>query len=146
MELTQAAVLFLIPIAVGLITEVIKFLNYIRKHGWDIGYSILDGHMPSAHTAYVASLVTTMWLYEGYQSSAFAISLIMAIIVVTDALRLRAHVGHQAEYINNIVTQLKLDTTQFPRLKERVGHKPKEVFVGALCGIALTLLFYAVIG
>ena len=145
MELTQSAALFLIPISVGLTTEVIKFINYIRKHGFDVGYSILDGHMPSAHTAYVASLVTTMWLYEGYKSSVFAISLVMSIIVIVDALRLRAHVGHQAEYINNIVTKLKLDTEQFPRLKERVGHKPQEVFVGAICGIALTLLFAAII-
>lgn len=145
MEFTQSAALFLIPIAVGLSTEVIKFINYIRKHGWDISYSLLDGHMPSAHTAYVTSLVTTMWLYEGYRSPVFAIALIMAIIVVTDALRLRAHVGHQAQYINNIIRHFKLDEKEFPRLKERVGHRPGEVVIGAIAGFLLTLLFTAFI-
>ncbi len=142
-EFTQSIALFLIPIAVGLITESIKFLNYIRKYGWDINYSIAYGHMPSAHTAYVVSLVTTMWLFEGYRSPTFAIALIMAIIVIMDALRLRVYIGQYAEHINRLVQQLKLDENQFPKLKERVGHKPEEVAVGALCGIFLTLLIFA---
>jgi acid phosphatase family membrane protein YuiD len=144
MEFTQSIALFLIPIAVFFVTEVIKLLNYNRKHGRDISYySLLDGHMPSAHTAYVASLVITMWLFEGYRSPMFAVSLIMATIVITDALKLRAHVGHQAEYINRIILKLNLDEKEFSHLKERVGHKPKEVVVGAFLGILLTLLFAA---
>lgn len=144
MEFTHSAALFLIPITVGILTEGIKFLNYIRKHGFDINYSIAYGHMPSAHTAYVVSLVTTMWVFEGYTSSAFAIALIVAIIVIMDALRLRVYMGQYAKHINDIVTHLKLDESQFPVLKERVGHKPSEVLVGALCGIALTLLLAAI--
>lgn len=133
--------LFLIPIAVGLTTELIKFINYIRKYGWDIHYSIAYGHMPSAHTAYVLSLVTTMWLFEGLNSPAFAISIIMAIIVIMDALRLRVYIGQSAQQINGIVAELHLDREKFPELKERVGHKISEVVVGGICGFLLTLLF-----
>jgi acid phosphatase family membrane protein YuiD len=140
---TYSAELFLIPIAVGLITEGMKFLNYIRKYGWNINYSIAYGHMPSAHTAYVLSLVTTMWIFEGYNSSAFAIALIMAIIVIMDALRLRVYMGQYAQHINSIVKHLNLDEKEFPILKERVGHKPEEVVVGALCGVVLTFIFAA---
>lgn len=140
MESVQSIALFLIPVIVFFVTEIIKLLNFIRKHGWDVSYSLLDGHMPSAHTSYVTSLVTVMWLFEGYRSPAFAVSLIMATVVITDALRLRMHVGHQAEYINNITRHFNLDEQQFPRLKERVGHRPAEVAVGAVLGIALTLL------
>ncbi|MDD5083830.1 MAG: divergent PAP2 family protein [Candidatus Moranbacteria bacterium] len=145
MIFTHSVALFVIPIAVGIITEGIKFLNYIRKHGWNINYSIAYGHMPSAHTAYVLSLVTTMWIFEGYHSSAFAIAFIMAIIVIMDALRLRVYMGQYAKHINDIVTHLNLDPDKFPALKERVGHKPAEVVVGALCGIVLTLLITAFI-
>ncbi len=140
MEFTQSAALFLVPIAVGLLTELIKFVNYIRKYGWDINYSIAYGHMPSAHTAYVASLVTTMWVFEGYRSPVFAIALIMAIIVIMDALRLRVYIGQNAQYVNSIIKHLNLDEKEFPALKERVGHKPAEVVVGAICGILLTLV------
>lgn len=145
MEFTQSVALFIIPITVGVTTEIIKFLNYIRKHGWNLNYSIAYGHMPSAHTAYVTSLVTTMWLFEGLASPVFAISLIMAIIVIMDALRLRVYMGQHAQYINDIIQHLKLDENHFPRLKERVGHKPAEVAVGAVVGVILTLLFTALI-
>lgn len=143
MEFTQSTALFIIPIAVGLTTEVIKFINYIRKHGWNLNYSIAYGHMPSAHTAYVISLVTTMWLFEGYKSPVFAIALIMAIIVIMDALRLRVYMGQHAQYINDVIQYLNLDEKQFPRLKERVGHKPEEVIVGAIVGVILTIVFSA---
>jgi hypothetical protein len=145
MGLTSSAALFLIPIAVGLITEGIKFLNYARKYGWDINYSVAYGHMPSAHTAYVTSLVTTMWVFEGYASPTFAIALIMAIIVIMDALRLRVYMGQYAQHINAIVKHLNLDEKEFVPLKERVGHKPREVIVGAIFGVILTLLFTAFI-
>lgn len=143
MEFTQSAALFIIPIAVGLITEMIKFINYVRKYGWDINYSIAYGHMPSAHTAYVISLVTTMFIFEGFRSPTFAVAFIMAVIVIMDALRLRVYMGQHAQYINNIVHHLNLDEEQFPTLKERVGHTPSEVIGGAVCGIILTLLFAA---
>lgn len=138
--------LFLVPILVGIITEGIKFANYCRKHGWDLRYSIAYGHMPSAHTAFVSSLVTTVALIDGFTKTSFAIALTLAIIVVFDALRLRVYMGEHARYLNNLTKELKLDESNFPRLKERVGHKPEEVAVGALVGIFLTLLFFAIWG
>ena len=135
--------LFLVPILVGVITEAIKFANYCRKHGWDLRYSLAYGHMPSAHTAFVASLVTTVALIDGFTTTSFAIALALATIVIFDALRLRVYMGEHAQYLNALIKELKLDESNFPRLKERVGHKPEEVAVGALIGIFLTLLFFA---
>ncbi len=138
--------LFLVPILVSLITEAIKFANYCRKHGWDLRYSIAYGHMPSAHTAFVSSLVTTVALFDGFTTTSFAIALTLAIIVVFDALRLRVYMGDHARYLNHLTKELKLDESNFPRLKERVGHKPEEVAVGAIVGVLLTLFFFAVWG
>lgn len=138
--------LFLVPILVGIITEGIKFANYCRKHGWDLRYSIAYGHMPSAHTAFVASLVTTVALADGFTTTSFAIALVLATVVIFDALRLRVYMGEHAQYLNAIIKELKLEESRFPRLKERVGHKPEEVAVGALTGILLTLFFFAVWG
>ncbi len=138
--------LFLVPILVGVITEAIKFANYCRKHGWDLRYSLAYGHMPSAHTAFVASLVTTVALIDGFTTTSFAIALALATIVIFDALRLRVYMGEHAQYLNALIKELKLDESRFPRLKERVGHKPEEVGVGALTGILLTLFFFAVWG
>ena len=142
----QEILFFLVPILVGVATEAIKFANYCRKHGWDLRYSITYGHMPSAHTAFVLSLVTTVALIEGFSSAEFAIALSLAIIVVFDALRLRVYMGEHAQFLNSLAKELKLDESKYPRLKERVGHKPEEVAVGGLVGILLTLFFFAVWG
>lgn len=133
---------FLVPITVGILAEIVKFLNHWRKHGWDPSYSIAYGHMPSAHTAFVTSLATTVGALDGIGSSAFGVALCFAIIVIMDALRLRVYMGEHAAYINRLITDLRLDESQFPRLKERVGHKPSEVIVGAIFGFIVTLFLF----
>jgi acid phosphatase family membrane protein YuiD len=136
--------MFLIPIAVGVLAEIVKFLNFARKYGWNWRYSIAYGHMPSAHTAFVTSTVTTIGFYEGINSPAFALALILAIIVIMDALRLRVYMGQHAQYINNLIHKLNFSEEEFPRLKERVGHKPEEVVIGAIFGILLTTFILSV--
>jgi acid phosphatase family membrane protein YuiD len=139
MEFFAVYGMFLIPILVGVTAEVVKFINFSRKHGWDFHYSVTYGHMPSAHTAFVASTVTTLGFYEGFDSPVFALALILAIIVVMDALRLRVYMGQHAQYINSLIHKLDYSEEEFPRLKERVGHKPEEVAAGAVFGIPLTV-------
>ena len=45
----QPYLVFIIPITVGIITQMIKFALYTYKHGWNIEYAFTRGHMPSAH-------------------------------------------------------------------------------------------------
>lgn len=143
---SEPILLFLIPAVVAIITEIVKFVLYSMKHGFDMRYSLAYGHMPSAHTAFVTSLVTTVAFFDGFSNVSFAIAFTLAVIVIFDALRLRVYMGDHARYLNTIVKELKMDESQFPRLKERVGHKPEEVAVGAVVGILLTLFIVAVWG
>lgn len=130
--------IFLIPLAVGLLAQVTKFIYFGLRHGWDWRYSVTYGHMPSAHTAFVTSLVTTIALFEGIHTPAFAVAVVFAILVIFDALRLRVYMGEHAVMLNKIVKELKLPARKFPRIKERVGHKPEEVAGGALFGAVVT--------
>lgn len=141
MEALQAYLVFLIPITVGIITQIIKFILYTIKHGFDIEYAFTHGHMPSAHTSLVVSLLVTMAYYEGVHSSAFALSAVLAFIVIDDAARIRMYLGDQGRYLNMLVEQLNIEKDKFPRLKERVGHRVSEIVGGALVGLMLTLLF-----
>ena len=134
-------VFFLVPVTVGVLAELVKFINHWRKHGWDITYSIAYGHMPSAHTAFVVSLATTIGIRNGWHTPIFGLALCFMILVVMDALRLRVYMGEHAVYINRIISTLNLEPSEFPHLKERVGHKPLEVAAGAAFGILLTILF-----
>ena len=142
MDFLQDYLIFLIPIAVGISTQIVKFAVYTIKHGWNPEYIFTHGHMPSAHTALVVSLLTTVGYYEGVHSGAFALSAVLAIIVIDDAASIRMYQGDQGRYLNMLLQQLKsdIDERQFPRLKERVGHRVSEVVVGALLGFFLTLL------
>lgn len=140
--------IFLIPIVVGSTTQLIKFILFSMKHGWNIRYAMTHGHMPSAHTAFVVSLITSVAIFDddGMSSGAFAVAMILAVIVIDDAVRLRMYLGDQGRYLNMLVRQLNISENQFPRLKERVGHRVSEVIVGGIFGFIMTLLLSFLVG
>lgn len=137
---------FIIPIIVGTVVQTIKFVLYSMKHGWDFNYFMTHGHMPSAHTAFVISVVTSIGYYEGLASGAFAVSVALAIIVIDDAARLRMYMGDQGRYLNMLIRQLNVSEEQFPRLHERMGHRVSEVIVGGILGVILTLILAKFLG
>jgi len=131
--------IFLIPIVVGTSTQLIKFVLYSLKNGWNLKYLMTHGHMPSAHTAFMISLITSVGFYEGIHSGAFAIAVAFAVIVIDDAVRLRVIMGDQGRYLNNLMQTLDIDKKKYPRLKERVGHRVSEIIVGGILGFILTM-------
>ncbi len=136
--------IFLIPILVGFITQLTKFIVYSLKHGYNWRYAMTHGHMPSAHTGFIISLVTSVGYYDGLTSGAFTVAVALAIIVVDDAVRLRAYMGDQGRYLNMLIRQLNINEDQFPRLKERMGHRLSEVVVGGIYGFILTMVFVTI--
>lgn len=132
--------IFLIPMFIGGLTQIIKFVVFSLKHGWDWHYAMTHGHMPSAHTAFIVSLVTSVGYYDGISTGAFTVALALAIIVIDDAARLRMYMGDQGRYLNMLIRELHVSEDQFPRLKERVGHRVSEVIVGGILGFALTII------
>jgi uncharacterized protein len=145
MEPLQSYLVFLIPITVGILTQIIKFALYTYKHGFNIEYAFTHGHMPSAHTSLVVSLLTSVAYFEGVQSGAFALSAVLAFIVIDDAARIRMYLGDQGRYLNMLVDQLNLNQNNFPRLKERVGHRISEIIGGAFVGLFFTLLLIRIL-
>lgn len=138
--------IFLIPIFVGFVVQTTKFIVFCLKHGWDWRYAMTHGHMPSAHTGFIVSLVTSVGYYDGMTSGAFTVAVALAIIVIDDAARLRVYMGDQGRYLNMLIRQLNISDDQFPRLKERMGHRVSEVIVGGIYGCALTLILAKLLG
>jgi hypothetical protein len=136
----------IIPVAVGGIVQVTKFVVFSLKHGWDWHYAMTHGHMPSAHTGFIVSLLTSIGWYEGIHTGAFAVAFGLAIIVIDDAARLRMYMGDQGRYLNMLIRQLNVSEEQFPRLKERMGHRVSEVIVGGIYGFLLTILLAKILG
>ena len=146
MDIFLPYLIVIIPIGVGIGTQLIKFIIFTAKHGWKPEYAFTHGHMPSAHTAFAISLATSIGWYEGLHSGAFAIALAFAFILIDDAARIRMYMGDQGRYLNMLVSQLKndIDESKFPHLKERVGHRVSEVVVGALVGFLGTVLLISI--
>ena len=96
------------------------------------------GGMPSSHSASVCALVSACAIKDGFTSSSFAISLVLAMIVMRDAMGMRRQVGEHAKALNIIFKELA-DAKNDPELTnkalgELVGHTPLQVFVGAIVG------------
>ena len=104
-----------------------------------------DGGMPSGHSATVCAVATSAGILYGLGSFPFAISVIVAIIVMHDAMGVRLETGRQAVIINDIVEAFNsLASEKLPeaKLKEFVGHTPLQVIAGILLGVANTFIMY----
>ncbi len=135
----------LIPFATWAIAQAIKFALAAWRGNLDFKYLYASGGMPSVHSAVVCSLATTSLLIDGPESHLFGFILLFAAIVMYDSFGVRRSTGEQAVAINVILSSLehdriKMDMPQH-KLREVLGHKPAEVAIGALLGIALGGLF-----
>lgn len=139
----------LIPIIVLALVRILKFVifyfNHDRNFKYTLEHGMTYGHMPSVHSALMASLVTSVGYFEGLNSGSFAIALIMAILIIDDATRLRVYMGEHSRYINMIVDKINANEEDYPRLKERMGHKPSEALIGGVLGLALTVILITIL-
>jgi uncharacterized protein len=132
-----------LPISVAFGVQVYKLLADWIQTG-HISWRILGapGGMPSSHSAMVTSLATVCGYQYGLDSAAFAIAVVVAMIVMYDARGVRQQSGKQARVINQIVQTL---FTGHPitdeELKELVGHTTIQVVVGGLIGIVYSLAY-----
>ena len=104
-----------------------------------------DGGMPSAHSATVSAMAMTSALVYGVGSFEFAISAMLATIVMHDAMGVRLETGRQAKIINELVTLFedlgKSHISTEKKLKEFVGHTPLQVLCGMVLGITVALIY-----
>lgn len=120
------------------LAQLIKLIiNFVKTRKIDMRYFVSTGGMPSAHSATVSGLATSVGLTEGFGSPVFAVALVLAIITMFDASTVRRAAGQQAAVLNQIVHELfKEHKLKNQRLKELLGHTRVEVFMGMLTGIA----------
>ena len=139
--------IFIIPVIVGCAVQSVKILLHIIKYKkMDPKFLLISGHMPSAHTAFVVSITMVVAFFDGIYSTAFAISFVFSYIVIYDALNIRTNIGYNGEVVNKLVKEIPgIKKENYPILRERVGHKPLEVLVGAILGFILTMFLIALL-
>ena len=132
-----------------LLAQLLKTLIYgILNKSFNPERLVGSGGMPSSHSATVCALATAAGIEFGLGSFEFAVSAILAIIVMYDARGVRLETGLQAQVINEIMdifTTMGKKMSYEEKLKEFVGHTPVQVVVGALLGILIALFYCFII-
>ncbi|MFC1870871.1 divergent PAP2 family protein [Chloroflexota bacterium] len=140
----------MIPVAVWAITQILKVvIVLIRDKRLDLWLLVRSGGMPSSHAALVGALATVVAVVQGLNSVAFAITAILAMIVMYDAANVRQAVGRQSVLLNRIVRELreKRPRDEVERdLKEFIGHTSFQVIIGSLLGILIAWLWLVIGG
>jgi len=126
-----------VPFLLWLSIQIIKFItDFIINRKFNFKRLLGAGGMPSSHSAVVTSLAVCMGKNYGFDSGIFALSMIMALVVMYDAAGVRRAAGKQARILNKIMENPELTTIEVQeKLIEALGHTPVQVFVGAIIGI-----------
>jgi uncharacterized protein len=140
----------IIPLCAWVIAQLIKVLIALMQgKGLDLSNFVNSGGMPSSHSAMVSALATAVAMTNGFDSTFFAISVVLASIVMYDAAGVRQSVGQQSVVLNRIILELKRRQPLVKieaDIRELMGHTPFEVIVGGALGIALAWLWLFVAG
>ena len=127
-----------------LLSQIIKGIIHLIIHKRFVWERLLgDGGMPSSHSATVTAVAVMTGLRCGWDSPVFAIAVILALIVMHDAMGVRQETGKQAKVINSMVELFNSmgrgELTPEETLKEFVGHTRGQVLVGAALGAVIAL-------
>ena len=154
----------IVPLISWLAAQLIKLIIHAIKYRTFNPERLFGaGGMPSSHSSTVCALAITVSRIDGFDSTFFALSMILAMITMYDAMGVRRAAGLHAKQINrlrHIVDELdeeildkideKLDegpesdeddAEDTKELKEYLGHTPIEVLCGALLGILIAMAF-----
>ena len=139
--------ILLAAITAWLLAQIIKVLGeYIILRRWNWVLLFRAGGMPSSHSAMVSAAALSTGLYMGFDQPVFALSSILAMIVIYDATGIRRETGRQAVLINTMIEDLaKGKLAQVDRLKEVLGHTPGEAVLGTLLGIVIALVVWILV-
>lgn len=134
---------FIVPFLVWFGIQLFKLIwDIIVTHKFNFKRILGAGGMPSSHSAVVTSIATMIGKTCGIDSPIFALSVVFACVVMYDAAGVRRAAGKQAALLNKLVETPGLSNIQVQeKLVEVLGHTPVQVFVGAIIGIVVGLLF-----
>ena len=137
-----------VPVSAWTIAQLTKMsIALLQGKGLDFRYMVSSGGMPSAHSAVVTALATTVGMTQGIGSALFGATVILAMIVMYDAAGVRQSVSQQSVVLNRIVRELRLRhsiTSLEADMRELIGHTPFQVIVGAVSGFVLAWLWITI--
>lgn len=139
MEQTSSAWVYLLAAASGwVVAQLLKYVFYAykNKNFRNISWLYQSGGMPSSHSAITVALATIIGLKDGIESGLFAVTVVLAAIVMYDAMQVRRSSGEQGVALKQLLQKAKISYTPHHAL----GHTPQEVAVGAGLGFVMSII------
>lgn len=131
-----------------LVAQVLKTLiHFILTKKLVAERMVGSGGMPSSHSATVCALATATGIQHGGGGFEFAVTVMLAIIVMYDAMGVRRETGKQGQVLNEMLevfTNMGKQISAEAKLKEFVGHTPLQVLMGAILGIAIAVIVMSI--
>ena len=134
---------FVVGFAGWFLAQFLKIFTKWFKTGVFSPLAFVDsGGTPSSHSSLCSSITTAVALQHGLGSSLFAVCVCFSVIVMYDAMGVRRHAGLQAEVLNAVVKDLlEGHPVSERKLKEVLGHTPRQVLTGAVLGVLVGVFF-----
>ncbi|MCR5097376.1 MAG: divergent PAP2 family protein [Lachnospiraceae bacterium] len=127
--------------------QILKTITFaVINKTLDIKRLLGDGGMPSAHSATVTAIAVATGFIAGFDTPVFAVAIMLAFIVMHDAMGVRLETGKQAKIINDMIKLVYTeDMSPEEKLKEFVGHTPSQVIAGFVLGIIVDIVIFVLL-
>jgi acid phosphatase family membrane protein YuiD len=132
------SILLALVAAQGMKLLLFKLRHHQRLHLED---AVVTGGMPSVHSATVTALCFSILWTQGWRDPTFALAVVLAVVVIRDALGVRRTAGEEGKTINIIIRLAHFKT---PPVHYSLGHTPSEVAVGVVIGALIAITIVAV--
>lgn len=139
MEQASSSWAYLIAAVSGwLVAQLLKYIfyTYKNKNFKDLSLLYQSGGMPSSHSAITVALATIIGLKDGIESGIFAVTVVLAAIVMYDAMQVRRSSGEQGVALKQLLEKANISPTPHHAL----GHTPLEVAAGAGVGFVTSII------
>ena len=128
-------------VAWGIAQALKVLIEFITLRKWNWALLFQAGGMPSSHSAMVSATSLSTGMVIGFDRAIFALSAVLAMIVIYDATGIRRQAGQQAVLINSIIEEIsKGKIPPQDKLKEVLGHTPGEAIMGTLLGLSIAFV------
>jgi len=134
------------PIVAAGLAQLIKQFT-VKEHRFKFKNFFAYSGMPSGHSSVVISLATIIALQEGLDSPIFAMSVVLTLLIITDAVGLRSYLGNHGMILNVLVKDLDEDEfldKKYPKLLEKIGHTPLQVLAGSILGFTVSVVAWLI--
>ena len=135
--------------------QLIKVIIYsIKNKRFEYRMFFTTGGLPSSHSSLCVCLCVVLGMLqyhdEGQLTWAFAVAVVVSMVVMYDAMGVRLEASKHAKILNRLADEIPDEEKRSlygkkGKLKEMLGHRGAEVLAGAALGVAVGFAGFGII-